>query len=336
MRVMIGILLAIGFLSPLSAQTDTKAAIMSKLAVKSMLFDIANVENEFVITVGERGHILRSKDGNNWQQVNVPSQTTLTAITFVDNRHGWAVGHGSTILHTNDGGFTWQIQQYLPETQKPLLDVAFQNNLEGIAVGSYGLFYRTVDGGKTWQREYHTSLLAQEDLDYLDMLRQEDEQAYLEERASILPHFNRIFVDGITTYLVGELGLIAKSNDFGRNWQRFAEVYHGSFYDIGRTHLGNLLAVGLRGNIYRSVTNGAEWQNSDSAVTALLNSIVLAGQSQIFLLGNSGVMLESTDDGKSFTQHIQEDGKALLAGVVFNKQLVIASEAGIKALKVVK
>lgn len=335
MRVLVGIIFTVFLLCHAEADVISKPAIKSDLAVKSMLFDIDNVNEEFVIAVGERGHILRSSDAKTWQQVNVPSQTTLTAVTFVNSLLGWAVGHDATILNTTDGGMTWHIQQFLPQTQKPLLDVAFKDENEGVALGAYGSFYRTLDGGKNWQQEFHTSLLNQQDKDYLEELRQEDEQAYLEERASILPHFNRIFVDGRTTFLVGEVGLIAKSNDFGRTWQRFDEIYQGSFFDITRTQQGNLVAVGLRGNIFHSLTNGASWLKSETDITTLLNSVVLAGESQVFVLGNSGVLLESRDDGQTFTKHIQEDGKALLAGVTFNGQLIVASEVGIKVLQVV-
>lgn len=311
-----------------------KQSIPSSLAIKSMLFDVENVNDEFVIAVGERGHIIKAQNIDNWRQMPVPVQSTLTAVDFVSSSVGWAVGHDSVILHTQDGGESWNIQQYLPRDQKPLMDVAFKNASEGIAIGAYGLFYRTLDGGNTWQREYHTSLLSQEDKEYLDELKAEDEQAYLEERASILPHFNRIFIDGVTTYMVGELGLMAKSNDFGRSWVRFEEIYNGSFYDLVRTNNGNLLTAGLRGNVFRSLKNGTPWDNSPTAVTALLNSIVISPGAEIFILGNNGVILESSDDGQTFSLNTQSDGKALLAGTVFKNKLFIASEVGLKALQV--
>lgn len=335
MRIVISFVIAIIICFQISAKEVNKSSIKSDLAMKSMLFDIVNVNDSFMVAVGERGHIIRAQGLNDWHQVDVPTQATLTAITFINENLGWAVGHEGIILNTQDGGFSWQVQQHLPQMQKPLLDIAFRNEKEGVAVGAYGMFFRTFDGGSNWQQEFHTSLLIQEDLDYLAELKQEDEQAYLEERASILPHFNRIVVDGRTSFLVGELGLIAKSNDFGKTWNRFDQIYHGSFFDLIRTQQGNLLAVGLRGNSYRTLTNGAPWLKSETHITTLINSIVLAGDNQVFLLGNNGVLLESKDDGISFSKQLQEDGKALLAGVVFDQQLVLASEVGIKVLQVV-
>lgn len=307
-------------------------SVKAPLASKSLLLDITKVGLSKLAAVGEHGHILLSTDAINWQQADVPTQTTLTSVFFIDEMLGWAVGHDAVILHTNDGGLTWQIQQYKPELEKPLLDVVFNNPQEGIAIGAYGLFYRTEDGGKTWQSEFHDEFLLPDDAQYLTELKQEDEIAYLDEAASILSHFNRLVIDGRTLYLVGEVGLIAKSNDFGRNWQAFDEIYQGSFFDMTRTTQGNLLVVGLRGHVFRSLNNGTPWQKSQTDTTALINAIVLTDDERIFLLGNSGTLLESADDGQTYRMRIQKDGKALIAGVWFNGQLIVVSDVGVKII----
>ena len=316
-----------------TAQAE-QASEIAPLASKSLLLDITLVDSSKLVAVGQHGHILLSHDAINWQQADVPIQSTLTGVFFINAMKGWAVGHDNSILHTRDGGQTWQIQQYMPEKEKPLLDIVFKNEMEGIAVGAYGLFYRTTDGGNTWQSEFHQEFLNPDDAEYLAELKAEDEEAYLDETSSILPHFNRIIQDGRTLYLVGEIGLIAKSNDFGQHWQMFDEIYHGSFFDIARTYDGNLLVVGLRGHIFRSLKNGRPWQQVNSGTTALLNSIVLTDDNRIIVLGNNGVILVSNDDGQSYKLQTQSDGKALIAGAWFNGQLIAVSDVGIKIIKV--
>ncbi|NQZ21823.1 MAG: hypothetical protein HRT53_07145 [Colwellia sp.] len=316
----------------LTAFSEQLPAMQAPLASKSLMLDIVNINNKQLVAVGERGHILLSNDAINWRQANVPVRATLTAVYFVDDIHGWAVGHDATILFTKDGGENWQIQQYLPEKEKPLLDVVFKDQQEGLAIGAYGQQYRTLDGGKNWTFEFHGEFLFPEDLAYLDELKSEDEEAYLDEQSSILAHFNSIFKDGRTLYMVGEVGLIAKSNDFAKKWLTFDEIYQGSFNDIIRSQQGNLLVVGLRGNIFRSLKNGAPWQHIKTPTQALLNAIVLGNNGSIYVLGNNGVILESVDDGASFTLNAQSDGKALISGVWFNKQLVVVSEVGIKVI----
>lgn len=317
------------------ANSQTPSSWQAPLAAQSLLLDIEVIDYKLV-AVGEYGHILLSNDGKKWQQAQVPSKATLTSVYFLNSSLGWAVGHDATILHSQDGGLSWQVQQVLPQLEKPLFDIAFKDEQHGIAIGSYGLFFRTLDGGKTWQSEFHDEFLHPDDVDYLNDLKLEDEEAYLDARKGMLPHFNRIEVDGRTLYLVGEMGLIAKSNDFGVNWQKLDDIYHGSFFDIARTQQGNLIVTGLRGHIFRSQKNGTPWDPVDSDTTALLNSIVLGDNNEIFLLGNNGVILKSTDDAQTFTKHIQADGKSLIDGVWFDQQLIVVSDIGIKHISLLK
>lgn len=319
---------------PLEGQisASTPPSIKAPLASQSLLLDITKVGQNKLIAVGEHGHIILSFDAVTWQQADVPLQTTLTSVFFIDSSQGWAVGHDATILSTKDGGLSWQIQQYKPELEKPLLDIVFKSPLEGIAIGAYGLFFRTLDGGKTWQNEFHEEFLMPDDVEYLADLKQEDEEAYLDEASSILPHFNRLVIDGRTLYMVGEIGLIAKSNNFGKSWQLFDEIYQGSFFDMARTTQGNLLVAGLRGHVYRSLKNGTPWQQRQTNTTALINDIVLTDDERIFLLASNGVLLESKDDGKTYRLRAQKDGKALIAGVWFNGKLVAVSDVGAKII----
>ncbi|WP_077342788.1 WD40/YVTN/BNR-like repeat-containing protein [Pseudocolwellia agarivorans] len=313
-----------------NANDAITSSMLAPLAEKSLLLDITSIQQKKLVAVGERGHVLLSVDGNNWQQVSVPTQETLTSVFFINNLVGWAVGHNSTILKTTNGGNNWHLQYSNPSLQKPLLDIVFKDPFHGVAVGAYGQFLRTIDGGKTWLSEFHEEFLLEEDKAFLDELKVDDEEAYFDERESILPHFNRIISDGRTTYLVGEIGLIAKSNDLGLTWTKFDEIYRGSFFDLSRTHEGNLVVAGLRGHVFRSLKNGTPWQESKTDTTSLLNSIVLSDEGRIFILGNNGVILESHDDGHSFVLKMQPDGKSLIAGVWFNNRIVAVSDVGIK------
>ncbi|NRA62264.1 MAG: hypothetical protein HRU25_15475, partial [Psychrobium sp.] len=87
-----------------------------------------------LIAIGERGHVLSFVD-NNWVQVTVPTNVLLTSAFFIDNNHGWAVGHDATIIKTVDGGQQWQLLQQMPELDRPLLDVYFSDVNNGFAVG---------------------------------------------------------------------------------------------------------------------------------------------------------------------------------------------------------
>lgn len=321
--------------STAAATSEPLPSMMASLASKALLLDIIKIDNNKLLAVGQHGHILTSDDAVNWKQSIVPLQSTLTRVYFVNPQLGWAVGHDASILHTQDGGLTWEIQQYLPDLERPLMDVVFKNPLEGIAIGAYGHIFRTRDGGKQWQSEFHDELLHPDDLEYLEELKADDELAYQDEASSILPHFNRILRDGDTLFLVGEIGLMAKSRDFGVSWQKQDEIYQGSFFDVAKTAAGSFIAVGLRGNVFTQADPQSSWQHSATDTTALLSAIVVNGKN-LFVLGNSGVLLESRDNGQTFTAHQQADGKALIDGVLFQGKLVAVSDVGIKIIELVK
>ena len=64
-----------------------------------------------LISVGLHGLIQRSTDeGLSWQQVDSPVSSDLVQVRFRDARNGWIVGHDSVVLHTSDGGDSWQVQ----------------------------------------------------------------------------------------------------------------------------------------------------------------------------------------------------------------------------------
>jgi photosystem II stability/assembly factor-like uncharacterized protein len=110
--------------------------------------------------VGER--MVVSRDGGaTWQEL--PASTNdapLADIQFLptDPSLGWAVGNAGSILHTSDGGATWQVQEVaryylasgnLPRpSKKPLYAVHFADPLNGWAVGERGTILHTSTGGK--------------------------------------------------------------------------------------------------------------------------------------------------------------------------------------------
>ena len=80
-----------------------------------------------------------------------PTRPRLNAVSFVDNKRGWAVGASGTVVSTVDGGRTWRNQN--SNTDVDLLDVKFTNANEGWAVGAEGTIIHTTDGGRIWQPE---------------------------------------------------------------------------------------------------------------------------------------------------------------------------------------
>lgn len=345
MRKTIAACIAASFAVNCSVTATAEEAFMAPLVEQSVLLDID--ADEFVVIVGERGHVLVSQDGKAFTQKRVPTQSTLTATTVVGDKI-WAVGHDAVILHSSDKGETWTIQNFQPDLQRPFLDVLFFDDMHGVATGAYGLFYRTVDGGENWTAERHASLLDPYDREYLEDIREENEEFYQQELESILPHLNRITLEGDTLYLAGEAGLLARSDNLGESWERYSVDYTGSFFDIKPLDDSTVMAVGLRGNIFVSRDEG-EWEYVNTCSSSTLNSILIGSKSKVFALGNNGMMVSATrplptsmrdpyanpadceaDDGIKVTQ--VEDKAALLNATMFNGSSIAVTANGIKTL----
>ncbi|BDF94444.1 MULTISPECIES: WD40/YVTN/BNR-like repeat-containing protein [Pseudoalteromonas] len=313
-------------LSTQSIASEPLAAITATKADKTLLTDIEFTGKQLV-AVGKHGTIITSVDAKDWQQAAVPSQVLLTAVTFNGSERGWACGHDATIINTTDGGANWQLQQVNTQLDKPCLDILFITEQHGFAVGAYGMFYETTDGGENWQKRFLDSLLFAEDQEYLNDLKDSDPEAYEAETASILPHFNRIVATGNKLMLVGEMGLLAHSTDNGKSWQRDEEIYMGSFFAYASDDHGEEVVAGLRGNIF-SRQQEQQWRPINNDKTATVNSIIKAGENHWLLLANSGVIFHYINNQLTVEQ--LPDGKAILDAVIFDNQLVMASENGIK------
>jgi len=80
----------------------------------------------------------------------------LRAVQFVDSLEGWAVGDDGTILHSIDGGDTWERQSC--GVRASLRSIHFLTPYSGWIVGrqetpdgrSVGVVLRTSDGGLHW------------------------------------------------------------------------------------------------------------------------------------------------------------------------------------------
>ncbi len=329
----------------LSTCVCAQTAFQAPLVEQSLLLDIAAAKH--LVMVGERGHILLSDDGQQFTQAVVPTTATLTATTIVGDNI-WAVGHDATILHSADAGKTWQVQLSKPKIERPFLDVHFFDSRHGIAVGAYGMFYRTEDGGEHWRSELHAALLDPYDREYLEQLREEDEDFYNQELGSILPHLNRLSAANGRLYLAGEAGTLAVSDDEGKTWQRFEVDYAGSFFDIAPLDNNTMMAVGLRGNIFVMRTPG-EWEYVKTCSTSTLNSIMVLSDTKVAALGNNGMIVTlqrplpvsepdpyanpaqcTAAEGIDVTQI--KDKAAIVNAITFNNQILAVSANGIKQL----
>ncbi len=281
----------------------------SRLAAKALLLDITRA-GETLVAVGDRGHVVVSADdGMTWTQSVTPTRAMLTAVSFADATRGWAVGHDGVILHTADGGRTWDRQDKGDDLETVFLDVHFLDAKVGFAVGAYGKFLATTDGGATWAPRQ----VFEGDL-----------------------HLNRLTADADGhLYLAGEAGTVLVSTDRGATWRRTGPDYEGSLFGVRPLSGGLLVAYGLRGHIFVSADDGASWQARETDVKVLLMACVKIRDGELVLAGQGGNFYLSRDSAKSFQHWKPEDFGGSVADVALARDghLITVGEAGAVRLR---
>jgi len=301
-------------LAAAASASDVVYSVESAKASKSLMLDVVHAGKRLV-AVGDRGHILYSDDqGASWAQAKVPTRQLLTSVFFVDDQHGWAVGHDAQILASEDGGVTWTKQFEDLKRESPLLDVWFQDANSGFAVGAYGALLATSDGGKHWE-------------DVSDRLDNEDQF-----------HLNGIaYVKDAGLFVVGEQGSMFRSPDDGQTWEKLEGPYQGSLFGaVGTAEANTLLVYGLRGNLFRSTDFGTTWepvplQGERGPLEFSIANASLMPDNAIVLVGNGGSVMRSTDDGESFTVANRPD-RLSLSGVAEDDKgnLVLVGQGGVR------
>ena len=306
-------------------------AVIAPLASQSLLLD-GIAHNEKLVVVGERGHILISRLGKSWQQVNVPTRSTLTAVYFIDEKTGWVAGHDAVILRTTDGGNKWQRVYYAPEDEIPLLDIWFSDAEHGIAIGAYGLYLISSDGGKTWtQGKLNVIDEPPNDEEIADETRIDDDDDFVD---SYDLHLNSITKSGSgKLYIVAEAGRIYRSDDNGETWKELPSPYIGSFFGILSLDNDSLLVFGLRGHLYRSDDAGMTWVEIDTHTKEMLTNGKRMKDGTIYITGLGGTLLISSDGGNNFaTMNLgNRNGYTALINNVSN-ELITIGDNGVEKL----
>jgi len=116
--------------------------------VPNKLNSVYMVSEKEAWIVGNYSTILHSSDGGASWDV-ISSNADLSRITFVDANNGWVVGLSGTISRTTNGGKTWFEQN--SGNVFELFGVGFVSPTQGYVVGSNATLIETFDGGNSWQ-----------------------------------------------------------------------------------------------------------------------------------------------------------------------------------------
>lgn len=334
-------------------------AMMSEKAAQTLLLDVKLV-GQRLVAVGQRGHIVYSENkGRSWKQAKVPVSVALTAVHFATPTHGWAVGHSGVVLHSKDGGKTWEkqldgiwVNQLVVEQNRQqvaeleaLLETADEDEVDELEMSledaQMALEDSEVDAEDgpskpfldVWFKDENTGFVVgayglffgtsdggQTWTNYGRRLENPDRL-----------HLNAIAqVTGGAVFIVGESGEIHLSTDEGQSWERLKSPYTGSLFNVmGTGAVNEVLVMGLRGSLFRSENLGKTWERVKSGVDSTLNGGANTNDGKVVIVGNSGVVLTSKNFGQSFDAFVRPDRQSMAAtAIVDANTLVVVSEDG--------
>jgi photosystem II stability/assembly factor-like uncharacterized protein len=256
----------------------------------------------------------------------------LFSACFFTAQEGWVVGELGSILHTSDGGKTFDKADAGTKTaflsvaclpggavivtgqyglilrsqdngatwekletgvERNLLGISFGNDRVGVAVGDYGTIVRTTDGGTTW-----TKVPLPEDIPL------PEEIAEIIEPGDVLL-YDVEFIDAERAWIVGEFGVIFATTDGGQSWVAQQSNIETTLFGVSFADSQNGWAVGLEQVMLHTTDGGQSWGEQRTAgrqgfVLGIYDVAVDGNYG--WAIGDSGLLLQSTDAGRTWKQ----------------------------------
>ncbi|MCC5815519.1 MAG: YihY/virulence factor BrkB family protein [Leptospira sp.] len=136
--------------------------------------------------------------------------------------------------------------------------------------------------------------------------------------------------------IIGKSGLILKTEDAGETWiPKYNSIVDADLHDIAEIRQGEHLIIGESLSAYLTVDNGNNWRkfnpiaNIDSYDKENLNSIEVLGEN-IFICGDSGVILKSKNNGRTWTKKNLANKKYDFHDILFldNERGIMVGDSG--------
>jgi photosystem II stability/assembly factor-like uncharacterized protein len=199
------------------------------------------------------------------------AEPELYSVRFADKKKGWIVGNlargedilDSLVLHTTDGGATWQRQRVPADDE--LIHLDLDGDKRGWIVGDKGTILRTTDGGETWTR-----------------LR----------TGTNATLFHVEFLDDERGWVVGARGTILRTIDGGDTWLTVVTpVAHGTLLSVSFANADEGWIVGRGGVILRSSDGGRTWVQQESGTKKNLYALAFNKKRGV-AVGGDGLVLQ--------------------------------------------
>ena len=262
---------------------------------------------------------------SNWYAQNSGVNRELTGVYFVDESNGWICGWTGTILHTTDGGQTWNPQTCPPTNA--YYSVFFIDSQNGWATGYYGKLVHTSDGGQTWEIQPSPTT---SDIYSVYFINSNEGWAaggdygsfpsyikhrvilhttnggnswvlqYSQSNKSILKSI--CFINANKGFATGESGVLMRTTDAGLNWSE-GSIAGGDYRDI--FFVNETIGFAAGSSVYKTTDGGNNWSLVQTGANAGFDGIYFPDESNGWVVGvengsNNGVIYHSSDGGESW------------------------------------
>lgn len=293
-----------------------------KVGVDKNLRGVHFLDKEHGWIVGDKGTILHTSDGcKNWTLLNSNSSAVLRGIDFADKKKGWVVGGGArivkggsmfegnsmvgqdgiTILHTTDGGKTWE-NQHCGIGNFTFWNVDMIDAKSGWIVTGIGKEHpdghwnMTTDGGKQWRfpsQAYMRPLRPLYDVCFVDA-----------KNGWCVGYRGKIELQGafVDMLKLSEDGPVLHTSNGGDTWEvQNPGIPAGSFL-AGVSFVDDKTGwvVGEKGAIYHTTDGGKTWIQQKSGSKKTLRDVAFLDKKNGCAVGDGGTVLTTTDGGKKW------------------------------------
>ncbi len=301
--------------------------IKQESGTEENLTDVVMLDSVTAIAVGQGRSILRTSDaGKTWKNLTIMLSSVVpwNGVAFADSLNGVVVGDNQ-IRFSSDGGKIWRVNT--PPYRRKFLSALYP--FPGVIyVGAdSGWIFHSTDTGKTWSAQQIDSTSIRSifawfngPTEWIQMFALTPMSLYSSWMVTSKPwektnlqvqglgseifdgEFSR---DGKVGYVVGVQGdkllgpRISRIKLFDTSWTylTIGITVSGILYGVSAPSEKIVYTCGTNGLIFNSIDGGENWQKHETPTSQNLNSISFFNNSVGMAVGDSGVILYTSNGG---------------------------------------
>jgi photosystem II stability/assembly factor-like uncharacterized protein len=276
------------------------------------------------------GKIYETTDGaNSWKPVS-DTNRPVRALTFTSAKIGYAVGDGSLLLKTEDGGATWAAKGLGGPAPQNLTAVRCAGDNTCVITTQAGtLLAVTRDGGDTFTYPTPSTdpiyAAAFQSATRMVAAGQQGSTVVSDDAGAnftpiggrLLGQFTKIRAGQVagSAFAPGPDGTLGRTIDGGHTWTRGNVTTSQDVLDVSFPTVNDGYALDVNGGVFNTNDGGQTWAGLDTGSTARARAVYAPNATTVMVVGPTGIR-RSVDSGGSF-EGVKGDAvsRTLLEGV---------------------